>query len=82
MDMVGQGNPRARGLTLILMLMLAAFMEWFETGLLMLQQYNSGYFKNISDKSFGIAVHAWFEWVKEIAEMFRADLSAVGFNSS
>lgn len=38
------------------------FFELIETGFLLLQNFNTAYFKHISDKSYSVMVYAWFKW--------------------
>lgn len=53
------------------------FAELFETGMLMLQQYNAGYFKHISDKSYSVMVYAWFVWIQKLTEKHETLLTFV-----
>lgn len=40
--------------------------EVVETGILFLQQYNTGYYKGIADDSFAAMIRQWFHWCTRV----------------
>lgn len=47
---------------------MAMFFELFETGIILLQTFNTAYFKDISDFSFGLLCSTWFILIQDLAK--------------
>lgn len=52
---------------------LAMFFELFETGFILLQTFNTAYYKNISDYSFGLLTTAWFWMIEQLAKSIKKE---------